>query len=680
MKKNLFRSAIIFSALLGAAVLSGCTSKSAAAVQEAPQETPQETPAEPEKSWAGTIPAPEFPEGLEWLNVSEPVTMASLKGKIIVLDFWTYGCINCIHNIPYIKMLQKEFDNELVIIGVHSAKFATEGQTDNLRNIVLRYGITYPVVNDADFGVWSIWGPQAWPTLILIDPAGNVVGGRSGEGFYDTFREIIGSLVAEFDGKGMIDRTPLALKLERDGRPSTLLSFPGKVRVDPEGKTLFIADTGHNRILSVSAADGTILDIAGGSGAGFADGSFEEGTFNGPQGMTLSADGGTLYVADTNNHALRALDLKSRRITTIAGTGRQSEEYPPEPGVGTAAPLSSPWDLLREGNSLYIAMAGSHQLWVMDLDSRRVEPLAGSGAEGYLDAPAPDAELAQPSGLALSPDRKLYFADSEASSVRWVDLALPEQPVVTLAGSGKSLFEFGPEDGRGTEARFQHPLGVVWYRDGIYTADTYNHRIRRIDPRTGDVSTYAGDAAGYLGGRNPLFNEPGGIDAAQGKLYIADTNNHTVRVIDLANRETKTLVLKGYERFVRGLPVRGEEAVVLPAGSAAPGAGEIRLTLRLPAGYKPNEEAASAFVVRVEGTGISLTGPPERIIPGPKFPVVFPANFSPGQGRILVDITLIYCEEEKETLCFVERKTLEVPYRISAGSETNLSVTYTLDG
>ena len=148
----------------------------------------------------------------------------------------------------------------------------------------------------------------------------------------------------------------------------------------------FISDSGHHRIIVVSAADGRILDIAGGGGPGFADGTFTEARFRNPQGTALSRDGKILYVADTENHAIRAVDFAGKRVSTIAGTGSQAEAYPPEPGIGTGAALSSPWDLALDDRFLYIAMAGTHQLWVMDLESRKLDPLAGSGAEGYLDA------------------------------------------------------------------------------------------------------------------------------------------------------------------------------------------------------------------------------------------------------------------------------------------------------
>lgn len=659
-------AALLLFIVVGAA---GCGTNPEALAQDGP----------PPKSWAGKIDAPEFPDGLEWLNVPTQLKLAELKGKVVLLDFWTYGCVNCMHNLPYLKKLQAEFPNELVIIGVHSAKFATEGNTENLRSIALRYGLTYPIVNDAGFDVWRLWGPTGWPTLLLIDPAGKVVGGSSGEGFYDTYRGIIVSLVKEFDAQKRIDRTPIAARPERDRAPSSILSFPGKIRVDPERDRLFVADSGRNRVV-VSDLAGNVVDIAGNGEAGFADGGFAEARFSNPQGMAFSPDGSLLYVADTGNHSIRALDLAARTVATIAGTGAQSASYPPDNGVGPAAALSSPWDLALDGKNLYIAMAGSHQIWKMELSSLVVSALAGSGAEGYLDAAADEAELAQPSGLSLAPDGKLYFADSEASSIRAVDLRAPGGPVSTVAGSGESLFEFGAEDGVGKAARFQHPLGVVWMEGALFVADTYNHRIRRIDPRTGETTTLAGGAGGYRNGAEAAFNEPGGIDAAGGKLYVADTNNHAIRVVDPRSGEASAIVLKGFERFARGFALPVEKPLVLPEAIVAPGAGEIRIAIDLPSGYKPNPEASSSFSVSIKGKAAQLAGPVEIVKAGPSLPIVFPANFTSGKGTIVLEIALVYCEAENETLCLLERRTVELPFRVKKGAAAGAEARYAVAG
>jgi DNA-binding beta-propeller fold protein YncE len=538
--------AVVVSACSGAPMAAPtATTEAGPADAEQPQDTDKQqegVSVTPRRSYAGTQPAPEFPP-LDWLNTDRPLRMADLRGKVVVLDFWTYGCINCQHVIPDLKRLEARYADELVVIGVHAAKFEHEGDTENIRQIVLRYELEHPVVNDRDFAVWRTYGVRAWPTLVVIDPAGNIAGVQSGEGIYELFDQVIGSLVAEFDAKGQIDRTPLGLKLEREGLPETALSFPGKVLADAEGKRLFVADSNHNRIVVADLETYEVLQAVGGLESGFADGDFAAARFYRPQGMALSADGRTLYVADTENHAIRAVELVDETVRTIAGTGQQTRAYPGREGRGTDVALNSPWDLELVGDDLYVAMAGSHQLWRMDLSSGVIGPWAGSGREGINGGPLASASLAQPSGLTTDGER-IYFADSEASAIRAADLG-PDGRVRRIVGTG--LFDFGDVDGVGDEVRLQHPLGVVYNpSDGLlYVADTYNGKIKTVDLETRRAQTFVGgDEDGWRDGTDPLFYEPGGLDLAGGRLYVADTNNHAVRVVDLATRETATVTFQ----------------------------------------------------------------------------------------------------------------------------------------
>lgn len=519
------------------------------ATSAATTETAEAT-ATPTRSFAGTEPAPAFPP-LDWLNTERPLTLKDLRGKVVVLDFWTYGCINCMHVIPDLKRLEAKYPDELVVIGVHAAKFEHERETENIRRIVLRYELEHPVVNDGDFTVWRTYGVRAWPTLVIIDPAGNVVGKQSGEGIYELFDQVIGSLIAEFDAQGLIDRTPLDLTLEREGEPPSavegapgaVLSFPGKVLADGAGQRLFVADSNHNRVLVAHLETYEVQQVIGGVESGFADGDFASARFYHPQGMALSADGRTLYVADTENHAIRAVDLVSETARTIAGTGQQTRTYPGQRGRGTEVALNSPWDLELLGHKLYVAMAGSHQLWRMDLSSGVIGPWAGSGREGINGGGLTSATLAQPSGLATDGEW-MYFADSEASAIRAAGLDVDGR-VRRLVGTG--LFEFGDLDGVGDRARLQHPLGVAYNpADGLlYVADTYNGKIKTVDPTDRRVRTLVGgEEDGWRDGADALFYEPGGLDVIDGLLYVADTNNHAVRVVDLATRETSTVAFQ----------------------------------------------------------------------------------------------------------------------------------------
>jgi DNA-binding beta-propeller fold protein YncE len=503
--------------------------------------------------YAGVVPAPEFP-ALDWLNTDHPLSTGDLRGKVVVLDFWTYGCINCMHVIPDLKRLEAKYADELVVIGVHSAKFKHERDTDNIRQIILRYELEHPVVNDRDFVLWQAYGVRAWPTLAVVDPAGNVVGRHSGEGIYELFDQIIGGLVAEFDARGQMDRTPLSFRLERDrldpaarGRE---LSFPGKVLADPQGRRLFVADSNHNRIVVAHLETHEVQRVIGGPAGGFADGDFVSSRFAHPQGMALSPDGGALYVADTENHAIRAVGLAGGWVRTIAGTGQQARAYPGRAGRGTEVALNSPWDLELVGDDLYVAMAGSHQLWRMDLASGVIGSWAGSGREGISGGARSSASLAQPSGLTTD-GTWIYFADSEASAIRAAGLE-EEGRVRRIVGTG--LFDFGDVDGVGDRARLQHPLGVVYHpADGLlYVADTYNGKVKVVDPRTRRARTFVGGD-----GPETLFYEPGGLDLAEGKLYVADTANHAVRVVDLRSRRASTVAFRDPEGLLaldRGIP------------------------------------------------------------------------------------------------------------------------------
>jgi DNA-binding beta-propeller fold protein YncE len=508
------------------------------------------------------IPAPELEGGVAWLNSAGPLAIheslnpfvkrQSLRGKIVLLDFWTLCCINCIHVMPDLAKLEKKYANELVVVGVHSPKFANEKETASIRKAVLRYQIEHPVVNDADHAIWDRYEVDAWPTMVLIDPEGNLVGYVSGEGNFELLDTVVGKLVEMCKEKKTLDRTPIRFDLARYREGGdTPLYFPGKVVADAKGKRLFIADSTHHRVV-VTDLDGNKIAVIGTGEPGRADGAFDKAQFHDPQGMAVRGD--TLYVADRKNHLIREVDLKAKTVTTVAGTGAQDHDLDsrrlvravPASDVG----LNSPWDVLLIGDALFIAMAGHHQLWQLDLKSKMMAPYAGSGAETLRDGTLRRACFAQPSGLATD-GKSIYVADSETSSLRKVSLD-PDGKVETLVG--RALFVFGDRDGLGqdggeestTEARMQHALGVAYHAGKLYVADTYNSKVKEYDLMTRKLTTLvSGRPFGAFGPK--VFSEPGGISYAGGKLYVADTNAHRVRVIDLATKAVTTLNLKGVE-------------------------------------------------------------------------------------------------------------------------------------
>jgi DNA-binding beta-propeller fold protein YncE len=444
------------------------------------------------------------------------------------------------HIIPQLRKLERKYRDSLVVIGVHSSKFPNERETRNVREAVLRYEIEHPVVNDAEFQVWQSWGVRAWPTLMFVDPEGRALGKHEGEFAYDQFDALIGEMVAEYEAAGLLDRTPLAFQLEAAARERLPLYFPGKIEADPAGERLLIADSNHNRIV-VSDRRGRVQAVVGSGEAGAADGSFESASFWHPQGMAV--DGDLVYVADAENHLVRSIDLATRTVATIAGTGEQAL-YRHQGGDALAYPLSSPYDLALHAGVLYIAMAGVHQLWAIDLAASRVYPYAGSGRENIVDGPLLEAQLAQPYGIATDGER-LYFADSETSALRSAGFG-PDARVETLVGRG--LFDFGDVVGAAPTATLQHVQGLALGPGVVYLADTYNHKIKAFDLASGEVRTLAGTPlAGQDDGaaETASFNEPAGLARLGDDLFIADTNNHAIRVLNLITRRVATLDLTG---------------------------------------------------------------------------------------------------------------------------------------
>ncbi len=569
-------------------------------------------------SYAGEVRAPDFPSGADWLNTERPLSMRDLRGKVVLLDFWTFCCINCMHVLADLKKLERKYASELAVVGVHCAKFAAERETENIRQAVMRYEIEHPVVNDPHMTMWRQYGVRAWPTVVLIDPEGKVMGGHSGEGIFEPFHEIIGKVIEAFDKEGKIDRRPLRVLLEGARASHTLLSFPGKVLADAAGRRLFIADSNHNRVIVASLEDGAVEDVIG------------EGELRNPQGMAL--DGEHLYIADTDQHAVRRAHLRSGQIETIAGS------------------LNSPWDLVLHDGCLYIAMAGCHQIWKLDLLTRRLAVHAGSRREGHIDGLLGDAALAQPSGITTD-GRKLFFADSEVSSIRAADID-PRGGVSTIVG--QDLFDFGDIDGVGEVVRLQHPLGVVCVDGTLYVADTYNNKIKQIFPRTRSAITVAGSGRGGLRNgpaEHAEFDEPAGVTVADGKLYIADTNNHTIRVVDLRSRAVSTFELRQVRRLARWkAPVTVLEPQCLRGGQA-----ELLLHLDLADGYKWNPEAPVEIVVMIDG------GQPAHSSHRAGGSIRIPFALPPGKSRLHVGLVVYYCEAPRQGVCLFHEENLEVP-------------------
>lgn len=663
--------------------------------------------------WEQDLSVPEFPEGLEWLNTEAPISVyKDLCGKVVVLDFFTYCCINCIHLLPDLHALEHAYSDKdgLLIVGVHSAKFPNEKVLDNIKSAVLRYNISHPVVNDADASLWQELEVSCWPTLVILGPRGNMLFSLIGEGHKDKLFLYTSITLKYYKDRGQIRDHKIGIKLYKDSLPSSPLLFPGKVTVDQVTNRLVIADTGHHRIL-VIWKNGQIQYSIGGPNPGRKDGMFSEATFNSPQGVAIMNN--IIYVADTENHLIRKIDLQAEKVSTVAGIGIQGTDK--EGGAeGEQQPISSPWDVtfgtsgseVQRDDILWIAMAGTHQIWALLLDSCKLPKknelkkgtclrFAGSGNEENRNNAYPHkAGFAQPSGLSLASEEPwncLFVADSESSTVRTI--SLKDGAVKHLVGGERdptNLFAFGDADGVGINAKLQHPLGVAWdnKRNLLYVADSYNHKIKIVDPKTKSCTTLAGtgntDNVTGSSFTESTFNEPGGLCIGENGqlLYVADTNNHQIKVMDL---ETKTIsvlpIFRSASSVVDG-PVLGETQKTLPklpksAASirlspvtARPGQTlQFKLRLDLPSGTKLTEGVPSCWFVTAEGNewllqGQTPSGEIESMSSQPTISLQVPGHCLSLEAVVCVSVLLYYCSADSGA-CMMQGVLFRQPLQIS---------------
>lgn len=641
---------------------------------------------------------PELPQGMEWFNTKKSISKADLKGKFVLFDFWTYCCINCMHILPELKKLERRFPNELVVIGVHSAKFETEKYRENIIQAMLRGEVEHLVVNDNEHKLWNFYGVNMWPTLLLVDPEGKVVRRSTGEFKADDVAKILEAGIPYYRQRNLLNEKPFPIDLIKAA--DTPLLFPGKVLADEPGDRLFISDSNHNRIV-VTTLSGKLLFTIGSGAVGRDDGDFKTATFDHPQGCALHQE--MLYVADTENHLLRKVDLKNRTVKTIAGTGRQADPLVPrvKRGLPKGTPLSSPWDLWIHKSNLFIAMAGSHQIWKMPLSESEIGPYAGNGREDIVDGrllpkvPGQQgySSFAQPSGLA-SDGEWLYVADSEGSSIRAVPFEMARE-VVTVVGTAARpegrLFDFGDVDGPRGVAKFQHCIGITFADGALFVADTYNNKIREVDPRTGETRTLAGKGYNQPGNDDAAqtFDEPAGITHAKGVLYIADTNNHLVRTIELATGKVGTLAIAGLAApsppKVDAKPsFRGAAEQELKLASVKPDRNGITLhvTLNPPSGMEISRDAPLiCWIDSPQESGPldrSAFGRRNLEMPQAEFEVTVPVK---GEGEDVVALSLnyLYCRHGQDGICKAGSVVFTVPVKVTAsGSAKAIELTHTI--
>ena len=582
------------------------------------------------------VRAPELAGAGGWIGTGgRDLRLADFRGRILILDFWTFCCVNCLHVLDELRPLEARFADVLDVVGVHSPKFAHEADHEALLAAVERYEVHHPVLDDPDLTTWSQYAVRAWPTLCVVDPEGYLVHVASGEGHGEGLARLVEQLVAEHEAKGTLQRRGAAYVPPPPAQ--TQLRFPGKVALLPDA-TLLVSDTAHHCLVQMAADGETVLRRFGTGVRGLLDG--PEPQFAEPQGVLVTSSGDVL-VADTANHVIRRLDLGTGAATTVAGTGQVWRPGEPTSGAALEVSLSTPWDLAEHDGEVVLAMAGTHQLWALSPDGR-VRVLAGTTGEGLRDGDALRAYLAQPSGLASDGER-LWFADAETSALRWYRSG----EIGTAIGSG--LFDFGHVDGPAEKALLQHPLGVAVLPDGsIAVCDTYNGAIRRYDPQTGEVSTLATDVA-----------EPSGAVVVDGELVVVASAAHRL----------ERPVAPGAMAQVRG-PARQTRR---PATEVAPGELTLEVVFEPPPGQHLDERegpatrlvvTASPPELLVEGSG-AATGLTRRLVLADGI----------AEGVLHVAATAASCDEGVEhPACHITQQDWGIPLRLAPGAPERLGL------
>ncbi|MCQ4210051.1 NHL domain-containing thioredoxin family protein [Streptomyces longispororuber] len=581
------------------------------------------------------VRAPELVGKGGWLNTGgKEYTLADLRGRIVILDFWTFCCINCLHVLDELRELEEQHRDTVVIIGVHSPKFVHEAEHAAVVDAVERYGVEHPVLDDPELATWKQYAVRAWPTLVVIDPEGYVVAQHAGEGHAHAIAKLVEELEAEHDAKGTLRRGDGPYVAPEP--VATDLRFPGKALLLPSGNFL-VSDTTRHQLVELAADGESVVRRIGNGERGFGPDSFNE-----PQGLAL-LDEHTVVVADTVNHALRAVDLASGAVRTLAGTGKQWWQGSPTSGPALDVDLSSPWDVAVFDGKVWIAMAGVHQLWTYDPAAGTVAVAAGTTNEGLVDGPGAEAWFAQPSGLAATEDR-LWLADSETSALRWVDR---DGTVHTAVGTG--LFDFGHRDGDAGQALFQHPLGVTALPDGsVAVADTYNHALRRFDPATGQVTTLATD-----------LREPSDAVVIGDDIVVVESARHRLTRLRLPEEAVR----------VESVAHRTQRSATEVAG------GKLRLDVifQAPAGQKLDTRYGPSTRLLVSAT------PPELLAAGDgagtELARELVLNPAVPEGVLHVSAMAASCDDDlanEYPACHVHQQDWGVPVRVAEGGADRL--------
>ncbi|MFF3860615.1 NHL domain-containing thioredoxin family protein [Streptomyces sp. NPDC002209] len=585
--------------------------------------------------------APELIGKGGWLNTGgKDLTLADLRGRIAILDFWTFCCINCLHVLDELRELEEKHRDTVVIIGVHSPKFVHEAEHAAVVDAVERYEVHHPVLDDPELATWKQYAVRAWPTLVVIDPEGYIVAQHAGEGHAHAIARLVEELEAEHEAKGTLRRGDGPYVAPEP--VATDLRFPGKALVLPSGN-LLVSDSTRHQLVELAADGESVVRRIGSGERGFGPEAFSE-----PQGLALLPDG-SVVVADTVNHALRRFDPATGAVETVAGTGRQWWQGSPTSGPALEVDLSSPWDVAWWQGKVWIAMAGVHQLWTWDPQTGTVAVSAGTTSEGLHDGPALEAWLAQPSGLAAAGDR-LWIADSENSALRYVEPAgegADGYAVRTAVGTG--LFDFGHRDGDAAQALLQHPLGVTALPDGsVAVCDTYNHALRRFDPATGQVSTLATD-----------LREPSDAVLVGEDIVVVESARHRLTRLRLPEEAVR----------VDAVAHRTQRA----ATEVAPGTLRLDVVFQAPTGQKLDTRYGPSTRLLVSST------PPELLVAGEGAGTdlfrELALNPDVTEGVLHVSAMAASCDDDPANeypACHVHQQDWGVPVTVTAAGTSRL--------
>lgn len=609
------------------------------------------------------IPAPEL-IGDAWLSTGgRRLSIEDLRGRFVLLDFWTLCCVNCHHVLAELRPIEAQFHDVLTVVGVHSPKFEHEKRPETVASAIERHDIHHPVLNDPNMSTWQAYGVRAWPTLVLIDPEGNIVATYSGEGHGHALTATLERLIPDYESRGTLVRGADVYVAPEPGdspfrQPGKVSIIPADLRAAFNGSDLLVSNSGAHTLIAVSS---TALDvpraILGSGDRGRADGFIPDAEFAEPYG-TVFVDGVIaerlgvdLVVADTANHLLRGIRVSDGTVVTLAGTGAQWMGSDPTEGAAREVPLSTPWDITVQGDDIVIAMAGDHRIWAFSTIDRTVRVLAGTTNEGLVDGPNDSAWFAQPSAVVASAHRGggVWVADSETSALRFVS------GTSTQTVSGHGLFDFGHRDGTASEALFQHPLGLTELPDGsVLIADTYNGAVRRFDPTTNTVSTIARD-----------LSEPSDLVVVQGDgsaaLIVVEAAAHRLTRVPL---DQSVLVDGDALRTVR------------PALHVSPGAATVQVVFSPPPGQKYDDRYGPSTALVVSST------PADLIVSGAGRSVELVRdivlNPTIAEGVLHIAARGASCDSDdagiEHATCHIHQQDWGIPVRISDGGETTVSL------